>query len=87
MPEIMLIVYVPYYILYVLVNTGLAWMFLLCNPSFCVNSIPHFGHLPGLSDLTSGCIEQVYVFIVFFFLVLFLEYLYSLFVCVLFPYF
>jgi hypothetical protein len=24
------------------------------------NCIPHFGHLPGLSEITSGCILQVY---------------------------
>ena len=22
--------------------------------------MPHFGHFPGLSEITSGCIEQVY---------------------------
>jgi hypothetical protein len=27
---------------------------------FLVKSIPHFGHLPGASFTTSGCIEQVY---------------------------
>jgi len=26
---------------------------------FTTNAIPHFGHLPGLSEVTSGCIEQV----------------------------
>src|SRR5450759_2128689 len=26
---------------------------------FSIKAIPHFGHLPGLSELTSGCIEQV----------------------------
>jgi hypothetical protein len=26
---------------------------------FTTKSIPHFGHLPGLSDVTSGCIVQV----------------------------
>ena len=27
---------------------------------FGTNSIPHLGHLPGLSETTSGCITQVY---------------------------
>jgi predicted DNA-binding transcriptional regulator YafY len=26
---------------------------------FFIKSIPHFGHLPALSDVTSGCMEQV----------------------------
>lgn len=28
---------------------------------FFSSAIPHFGQLPGLSDLTSGCIGQLYV--------------------------
>ena len=31
------------------------WDYFFAGTSF----MPHFGHLPGLSDLTSGCIEQV----------------------------
>jgi hypothetical protein len=26
---------------------------------FSIKTIPHFGHFPGLSNFTSGCIEQV----------------------------
>src|SRR6266536_837084 len=39
------------------------WMFGVgCSLSFftSTNSIPHFGHLPGWSCTTSGCITQVY---------------------------
>ena len=33
---------------------------MLCRHCFTgSSSIPHFGHLPGLSEMTSGCIGQV----------------------------
>jgi len=38
--------------------------FIPCSLSsfFCgTKSIPHLGHVPGLSDVTSGCIGQAYV--------------------------
>ena len=52
-------------------------MTILCSPCICMfpcaewssffpfwgtRFIPHLGHFPGLSDITSGCIGQVYIF-------------------------
>ncbi len=33
---------------------------------FSTSSIPHFGHFPGLSLITSGCMVQVYTLSTFF---------------------
>jgi hypothetical protein len=48
--------------------TALSRPAVLCGAALCeaaslaTSVIPHFGHEPGVSDCTSGCIGQVYLF-------------------------